>query len=149
MRSNASLLSHALNSIPQTTDINKAGGCTDLHLMNWSRERFCTCSDLDVSWQSTSLLFLLLISFPLFTWGQMRADHRQHSHPAHPSHSCAEGRRGNLPLGSQTHPPHRWSLRCSAPCQQILPSGREHPCRCLHCRAKRRIWGKTGQGLPK
>lgn len=50
--------------------------------MNWSRERFCTSSDLDLSWRSTSLLFLLPISFPLTTWGQMRVVHRQHSHPA-------------------------------------------------------------------
>lgn len=69
--------------------------------MNWSRERFCTFSDLDLSWRSTSLLFLLLISFPLVTCGQVSVDHHQHSHPAHPSHSCAEGRRGNLPLESQ------------------------------------------------
>lgn len=83
--------------------------------MNWSRERFCTCSDLDLSWRSTSLLLLLLISFPLVTCGQVRVDQHQHSYPAHPSHSCAEGRKGNLPLESQPGESrgqptlHRWS----------------------------------------
>ena len=138
-------------------------GCTHLRLMNWVRERFCTCSDLDLSWLSTSSLFLLSLSFPLTTWGQRRGCHcTDHaivstelafSLPNHDRQEpvlladrvCSVSGLGQHcpcpawdvqpPPGS--HPPTHGC--CSVPAPSGLQWGRKHPRRCLRYRGKSQL----------
>lgn len=100
--------------------------------MNLARERFCTCSDFDLSWLSRSSLFLLPLSFPLVTWGQKRVCHCQPSHWTRFFRSCIAERRENPPPESwpgsllkaegraAAHTSCRWSLKCPGLCQQHL-----------------------------